>query len=98
MPGIIPLSNATLPIDNQVIKMEVISNTVPKDISNIHFFNASTGIAITFYSQIFKTEDAGKTWTEIQLNDLYPIYCTHFYTLRSGYAVSGSKLITVQVT
>ena len=57
----VPVGN-TLPFENENIRVELVASAVPAFIRDIHFFNASVGIAVTCEGEIYKTSDNGVTW------------------------------------
>lgn len=82
----------TLPFENENIKLEVISSTVPPNIRDVHFFNASTGVAISYEAKIYKTIDNGVNWTVQYSNPVPDQPFSHILFTNSevGYVVGGS--------
>ena len=82
----------TLPFENENIKLELISSTVPANIRGIHFFNHSTGVAITYEGKIYKSIDNGVTWTLQYSNPTpdQPFSQILFTDSNVGYVVGGS--------
>ena len=83
----------TLPFENDNIKMELVSSTAPDFIRDIHFFNISKGIAVTYDGKIYMTIDEGVTWTLQYTNPIpnQPLFQVIFTSADIGYAVGGSK-------
>lgn len=83
----------TLPFENGNIKLELISTAVPVNVRDIHFFNASTGVAITYEGKIYRSIDNGVTWTLQYSNPTpnQPFYQIHFIDANIGYVVGGSN-------
>lgn len=82
----------TLPFENGNIKLEVISSTLLDYISGVHFFNASTGVAVSYEAKIYKTTDNGVTWTMQYSNPIpdQPFSHIFFTDANVGYVVGGS--------
>ena len=82
----------TLPFENESIKLELISSTVPSNIRGIHFFNPNTGVAITYEGKIYKSIDTGITWTLQYSNPVsnQPLFQILFTDSNTGYVVGGS--------
>jgi photosystem II stability/assembly factor-like uncharacterized protein len=83
----------TLPFENESIKLEVISSTVPANVRGIHFFTPATGIAITYDGKIYKSIDNGITWSLQYSNPVpdQPFYQVIFTDSNTGYIVGGSN-------
>ena len=82
----------TLPFENENIKLEVISSTLLDYITGVHFFNASTGVAVSYEAKIYKTTDNGVTWTTQYSNPIpdQPFSHIFFTDTNVGYVVGGS--------
>lgn len=82
----------TLPFENENIRLEVISSTLLDYITGFHFFNASTGVAVSYEAKIFKTTDKGVTWITQYSNPIpnQPFSDIFFTDANVGYVVGGS--------
>lgn len=82
-----------LPYENDSIKIELASASIPSSITDIYFFNKSTGIAITAYGEIYKITNNGFTWTIEFINPVLnqPLNKIYFTDTNSGYVVGGSN-------
>lgn len=83
----------TLPFENDNIKMELVSSTAPDFIRDIHFFDVSKGIAVTYDGKIYMTIDEGVTWTLQYTNPTpdQPLFQVIFKDADIGYVVGGAK-------
>lgn len=87
------LKGNTLPFENNNIKLELISSSMPSSIRYIYFFDVSKGVALTYRGEIYMTTDKGVTWT---LQYTHPTSTQSFFqifftTSNIGYAVGGSN-------
>jgi len=82
----------TLPFENENIKLEIKSSTLPSDIRGIHFFNPTIGVVITYDGKIYKSIDSGATWTLQYSNPILdqPFSQVLFTDSNTGYVVGGS--------
>jgi photosystem II stability/assembly factor-like uncharacterized protein len=86
-----------LPFENSNLKMEIISSTIPGGSSNavsvtdMHFFNESTGLIITYTGRVYKTSDKGLTWSLRYSNpgNQQPLNQILFIDQNLGYIVGG---------
>lgn len=85
--------NKDLPFENKSIKMEVVSTVVPSQTRDLHFMNASTGVVVTYNSEIYKTTDAGLSWELKYSNGTIdqPLSDVTFIDENIGFAVGGSS-------
>ena len=83
---------ARLPFENDNIKLELVTSSVPLLIGDIFFFNASTGIAVSYDGKIYKTTDNGSSWSVKYTNPTanQPFYQILFIDANVGYVVGGS--------
>jgi photosystem II stability/assembly factor-like uncharacterized protein len=84
---------STIPFENDNIKLELITSSTPSSLRDIHFMNASTGIAISYDGKIYKTTNSGVSWT-LQYSNLIPnqpFLQTFFTDANIGYVVGGSN-------
>ena len=51
----------------------------------------------TYNGSLRQTTDAGASWSEVALAGVGPVQCAGFYTSTAGYAISGKKLLSVQL-
>ena len=90
----LPIQTAeTLPFENANIKLERISSSVPANVRAVHFFNPSSGVAISYEGKIYKTVDNGLTWTIQYSNPItdQPFSQILFTDTNIGYVVGGSN-------
>jgi len=83
---------ATLPFENNYLRLELVATSLPSFIRDIYFFNAATGIAVSYDGKIYRTIDGGVNWT-IQFNNStsdQPFYQIYFSNANVGYVVGGS--------
>ena len=82
-----------LPYENSNLKMELIPSAIPgsSSVTDIHFFNESTGILITYDGKIFKTANRGVTWSLQYSNESNraPLNQILFIDDKVGYVVGG---------
>ncbi len=80
-----------LPFENNNLKMESISSAIPEGGGDLHFFNETTGVIITYYGEIFKTWDSGQTWSLQYSNptNKLPLHQILFIDQNIGYVVGG---------
>lgn len=83
----------TLPFENDNIKMELVTSSAPSSIRDIFFFNASTGIAVSYDGKVYKTTDNGVSWNVKYTNPIVnqPFYQILFVDANVGYVVGGSN-------
>ncbi|RTZ00372.1 hypothetical protein EKL98_15375 [Flavobacterium bomense] len=55
-------NGATLPFENNNIKIELVTTSAPLSIRDIYFFNASTGLAVSYDCKTYKPTTPGITW------------------------------------
>ncbi len=84
-----------LPFENDKLKMELISTSIPggSSVNDMHFFNETTGIIITYNGKIYKTSDSGVTWSvkyENKSNN-QPLLQILFLDQKAGFAVGGDE-------
>jgi photosystem II stability/assembly factor-like uncharacterized protein len=85
-------SGATLPFENDNIKIELVSNSLPSSIQDIFFLNALTGFAVNYDGKIYKTSNNGVTWDLKFSNPIpnQPLFQILFTDANVGYVVGGS--------
>ncbi len=86
-------TSETLPFENENIKLELISKSVPSNVRGIHFFDSTTGVSISYEGKIYKSTDSGATWTLKYSNPTpdQPLYQVLFIDSNVGYVVGGSN-------
>ena len=84
-----------LPFENSNLKMELISSSIPGSsrVTDIHFFNESTGVLITYDGKIIKTSNRGVTWSIQYSNasNAAPLNQILFIDDKVGYVVGGDE-------
>ncbi|MBF9239559.1 hypothetical protein I2I05_19360 [Hymenobacter sp. BT683] len=86
-------SVVSLPFEDASLKLEVVTTSLPDWVTDIHFADASVGLAITYTGSIYRTTDSGKKWTLQHSNATadQPLQRLEFTSLLVGYAVGGSR-------
>lgn len=86
-------TGATLPFENNNIKIELFANPAPSSIRDIFFFNASTGFAVSYDGKIYKTTNNGVTWDLKYTNPTtnQPFFQILFTDANVGFVVGGSN-------
>jgi photosystem II stability/assembly factor-like uncharacterized protein len=82
---------ATLPFENDDIRLRVVGNSVPDYSLDLHFFDQTTGLVSTGDGKIYRTTDQGSSWTlvystpssDVSLNQIL------FTSRTTGYVVGG---------
>ncbi|MDO5979403.1 YCF48-related protein [Flavivirga spongiicola] len=72
------------------------ANTFPSDFFTVYFINENIGFATREHSNIYKTTDAGETWTEIS-GTTDAIYDFHFLDENNGF-ITGDHGATFKTT
>ena len=86
-----PIIKDSIPFENEDIKLEFTATTsfIALD---FHFFNASTGIAVTEDGKIYRTENAGVKWkVQYTSSPAIPLNQILFTSPDVGYVVGGSN-------
>lgn len=85
--------NISFPFKNANIEMTVASENMPNNIWDIHFFNETTGIAMTYDGKVYKTTDKGISWTLkfTNTNIDQPFYKIFFKDQNTGFIIGGSQ-------
>jgi photosystem II stability/assembly factor-like uncharacterized protein len=85
--------DATLPFENDNIKIELVTSSAPYNIRDIFFFNASTGLAVSYDGKIYKTTNNGVNWDLKYTNPTanQPFFQILFTDANIGYVVGGSN-------
>jgi photosystem II stability/assembly factor-like uncharacterized protein len=89
-----PIEKANdFPYEDATLKMEVVSNSLPRLVERIHFFDATIGNCITLTGKIFKTIDGGKTWKEKYSSTFSDFTLSELIFLddKIGFAVGGGR-------
>ena len=86
-------NGATLPFENNNIKIELVTPAAPSSIRDIFFFNASTGFAVSYDGKIYKTTNNGVAWDLKYTNPTtnQPFFQILFTDANVGYIVGGSN-------
>lgn len=86
-------NGATLPFENNNIKIELVTPTTPSNFIDIFFLNASIGFAVSYDGKIYKTTNKGVAWDLIYTNPTanQPFFQILFTDANSGYVVGGSS-------
>lgn len=86
-------SDATLPYQSDYIKLELVNASVPSNIMDLYFFNASTGICVSYEGKIYKTVNSGVTWKLQYSNPIpdQPLFQILFTDTNIGYVVGGTN-------
>jgi photosystem II stability/assembly factor-like uncharacterized protein len=86
-------NGATLPFENNNIKIVLVTTSAPLSIRDIYFFNASTGFAVSNDGKIYKTTNNGITWDLKYTNPIVnqPFFQILFTDANVGYVVGGSN-------
>lgn len=86
-------NDVTLPFENNGIKIELVTASAPSNIRDIYFFNASTGVAVSYDGKIYKTTNSGVNWNVQYTNPIVgqPFYQILFTDANVGYVVGGSN-------
>lgn len=90
-----------LPFENSNLKMEIISKAIPGGLSiplralDMHFFNETTGVIITYSGEIYKTSDTGLNWSLEYSNptNKLPLIQILFINHDTGYVVGGDNTL-----
>lgn len=92
-PGDPDPSAVTLPFENDILKISLVTDDGPVNTRNILFMDALKGFAVTFYGEIHKTVDGGVNWTQQYKNPVsYQSFYKVFFTdENTGYVVGGSN-------
>jgi photosystem II stability/assembly factor-like uncharacterized protein len=82
-----------LPFENNTLKMELFSSSIPDHVEDMHFFNDSIGLFITYGGNIFKTFDNGDSWSLKYSNpsNKLPLLQILFIDQNVGYVVGGTE-------
>lgn len=85
--------HVTLPYKSDNIKLELVTSSAPSNIRDIFFFNASTGICVSYEGKIYKTVNSGVTWNLQYSNPTpdQPLFQILFTDTNIGYVVGGSN-------
>ncbi len=85
--------NISFPFKNDHIQMNVASVNMPRQVWDIHFFNETTGIAMTYDGKVYKTNDKGASWILKFTNTILdqPFYKIVFKDQNTGYIVGGNS-------
>ncbi len=82
-----------LPYGNSLLSMEFVSSAIPggSSVRDMHFFNESTGVVITYDGRIYKTADKGVSWSLCYSNtsNSQPLVQILFINQDIGYVVGG---------
>lgn len=81
-----------LPFENDNIRIELVSNSLPSNTRDIHFFNSSSGLAVTYNGEIYKTNNSGSKWDLkfSNLNSQQRYFQIYFTDSNIGYVVGGN--------
>lgn len=88
-----PPEQKTLPFENASIKIDLVTTSAPGNTRDIHFFNSTKAIAVTYNGSIYSTIDGGATWElkyKPPIND-QPLFQILFTDENVGYVVGGSN-------
>jgi photosystem II stability/assembly factor-like uncharacterized protein len=80
---------ATLPFENDNVRVELIATTLPGWIQSLCFIDAAVGVAGTYDGKLYKTTDGGRNWM-LQYTTNAPLLQIVFTSASVGYVVGGS--------
>jgi photosystem II stability/assembly factor-like uncharacterized protein len=81
------------PFEDTHLRIERVTRNAPYNIRGLHFFSASTGVAVSYTGNIYRTGDGGSSWTQqyaVPIEDV-PLHDLHFIDGSHGLAVGGSN-------
>jgi photosystem II stability/assembly factor-like uncharacterized protein len=82
----------SLPFENDLVKIESVSTTLPALSKTVYFSNATVGFIGTFDGKLYKTSDGGLSW-KLNYTSSTAIYFSQilFKDDLNGYAVGGAN-------
>lgn len=87
------ISRTSLPYESTAIRVRIASTSVPSQTTDLHFFNETTGVALTADGKIYVSADRGSTWAlkyrTAAANQ--PLHQLLFTDQHRGYVVGGNS-------